>query len=68
MDSDVKAKIIVFPELHEDDHKFELDIEWDKFYYVVYYCSRQFFVEPARGIVTCNDPHDPRKPLPSQLC
>ena len=27
MDSDVKAKIIVFPELHEDDHEFELDIE-----------------------------------------
>ena len=24
-DSDVKAKIIVFPELHEDDDKFELD-------------------------------------------
>ena len=32
MDSDVKAEIIVFPELHEDDDEFELDIEWDKIY------------------------------------
>ena len=31
MDSDVKAEIIVFPELRDDD-EFELDIEWDKIY------------------------------------
>jgi hypothetical protein len=29
-DSDVKAAVVVLPELNEDDEEDELDINWDK--------------------------------------
>jgi hypothetical protein len=31
-DSDVKASVILLPELHEDDEENDLDINWDKIY------------------------------------